>query len=172
MKDNFSKHSESYAQFRPTYPSELFNFLDEIVPEKRNAWDCGTGNGQVATELAKQFEHVYASDISEEQIANAVKKNNIEYKVEPAEKTSFQPEFFDLITIAQAIHWFDFEEFYKEVNRVLKPNGVIAVIGYYLTNIDPDTDKIIHHFYKNILSSYWDAERRYIDELYQTIPFP
>ncbi|SMO34332.1 class I SAM-dependent methyltransferase [Solitalea koreensis] len=172
MKDNFSKHSKLYAQFRPTYPAELFGFLKEIVTQKKNAWDCGTGNGQVAADLAEIFEHVYATDISEKQITHAVKKSNIEYKVEPAEQTSFQSDFFDLITIAQAIHWFDFEKFYAEVERVLKPQGVIAVIGYYLLSIDAETDKIINHLYKDITGPYWDEERKYLDELYQTIPFP
>jgi SAM-dependent methyltransferase len=79
---------------------------------------------------------------------------------------------FDLITVAQAIHWFRFDDFYAEVKRTLKPGGIIAVIGYGpIQTIEPLQD-IIDHFYKNIIGPYWDAERHYIDELYQTIPFP
>jgi ubiquinone/menaquinone biosynthesis C-methylase UbiE len=172
MKDNFSEGSKQYAQFRPRYPKELFDHLLLFVKEKDNAWDCGTGNGQVAGVLAEYFKKVYATDISQQQIDEAVKRSNIYYSIQPAEKTSFIEKQFDLITVAQAIHWFRFDDFYAEVKRTLKPGGIIAVIGYGpVQTIDPLQD-IIDHFYKNIIGPYWDAERHYIDELYQTIPFP
>src|SRR5437879_2833438 len=108
MKDNFSKRSHLYARFRPTYPRQLFEFLISLVPERQAAWDCGTGNGQVAAVLAGYFDKVYATDISENQIKHAVEKPNVVYKIEAAEQTSFPDELFDLITVAQAVHWFDF----------------------------------------------------------------
>jgi SAM-dependent methyltransferase len=172
MKDNFSKQSALYAQFRPSYPKALFDFILSLVTEKNIAWDCGTGNGQVAVELAKYFAKVYATDISENQLKNAVQKENIIYKKESAEKTTFPANEFDLITVAQAIHWFDFDAFYKEVNRTLKAGGILAVIGYNIIKTDTETDKIINNFYWNITGPYWDKERKYIDEEYKTIPFP
>jgi ubiquinone/menaquinone biosynthesis C-methylase UbiE len=172
MKDNFTAHSNQYKKFRPAYPDELYNFLMELVATKHTAWDCGTGNGQLAQGLAKYFKEVYATDISEKQISNAVKENNIFYKVESAEKTSFPNNFFDLITVAQAIHWFNFNAFYSEVKRTIKPGGVLAVTGYGLIKTDEQTDKIINKFYCDLIGSYWDKERKYVDENYQTIPFP
>jgi ubiquinone/menaquinone biosynthesis C-methylase UbiE len=172
MKDNFSTQSEQYVKFRPTYPNELYQFLLSLVKTKDKAWDCGTGNGQVAQELSKHFKEVYATDISEKQIKNAIQRANIFYKVESAERTSFLDKSFDLITVAQAIHWFDFDAFYKEVTRVIKPNGILAVIGYGLLSINKDTDAIINRFYREVTGPYWDKERKYIDEHYQTIPFP
>lgn len=172
MKDNFSTQSNQYAKFRPTYPQGLYNFLLSLVTTKETAWDCGTGNGQVAQELSKYFTTVYATDISEKQIANAVQKDNIIYKVEGAEKTEFPSNTFDLITIAQAIHWFNFNVFYEEAKRVMKPDAIIAVIGYGLIRIDDATDKIIDKFYYETIGSYWDKERKYVDENYTTIPFP
>ncbi|MBI1806816.1 MAG: class I SAM-dependent methyltransferase [Ignavibacteria bacterium] len=172
MKDNFSKQSQLYARFRPTYPSELYDFLLSAVSERTAAWDCGTGNGQVAVELSKYFDNVFATDISEDQIKNAVARDNIFYTIQRAEHTSFENNTFDLITVAQAIHWFEFSKFYHEVDRTLKPKGVIALFGYSLMNMDQRTDKVIHHFYEDIIGSYWDNERRYVDEHYQTIPFP
>src|SRR5689334_5303642 len=115
MKDNFSTQSEQYAKFRPTYPDDLYQFLFSLIKTKNIAWDCGTGNGQVAQELSKHFKEVYATDVSEKQIKNAIQRGNIFYKVERAEQTSFPDKNFDLITVAQAIHWFDFDAFYKEV---------------------------------------------------------
>jgi ubiquinone/menaquinone biosynthesis C-methylase UbiE len=172
MKDNFSKQAEVYAKFRPSYPKPLFDFIFSLVSNTEKAWDCGTGNGQVAIKLANYFEKVYATDISENQLKNAVQKENIIYKKESAEKTSFPDNIFDLITVAQAIHWFDFEAFYKEVERTLKPGGILAVIGYNMIKIDAETDKIVSDFYLNITGPYWDKERKYIDEEYKTIPFP
>ncbi|MDB5273019.1 MAG: methylase involved in ubiquinone/menaquinone biosynthesis [Chitinophagaceae bacterium] len=172
MKDLFSHQAEQYQQFRPTYPQELYEFLITCVPENKTAWDCGTGNGQVAGELAHYFKQVYATDISTKQLEQAVQLPNILYKVEAAENTSFLSHHFDLITVAQAIHWFDFSSFYKEVERTLKPDGILAVMGYALLSVDQKTDAVIDRFYHDIIGAYWDKERKYIDELYQTIPFP
>jgi len=172
MKDRFSLQAKQYQQFRPTYPRELYEFLITHVPENKTAWDCGTGNGQVAHELAHYFKQVYATDISAKQLEQAVPLPNILYKVEAAEKTSFLSHHFDLITVAQAIHWFDFPSFYKEVERTLKSDGILAVMGYALLRIDPETDIVIDRFYRDIVGLYWDKERKYIDELYLTIPFP
>lgn len=172
MKDNFSSHSSSYARFRPTYPQEVYKFLKLKLENTDRAWDCGTGNGQVAGELSKFFNEVQATDISKQQLENAIKQTNIKYSVQPAEKTDFPDNYFDLITVAQAIHWFDFEVFYKEAKRVLKSNGIIAVIGYSLFRSNPETDEVILRFYNHIIGPYWDEERRYLDEKYKTIPFP
>ena len=172
MKDNFSEQSKAYAQFRPHYPKELFEYLFTLVNAKDSAWDCGTGNGQVAGVLADHFKNVYATDISQQQLNEAVRKNNIHYSVQPAEKTSFADNQFDLITIAQAIHWFQFDAFYTEAKRTLRPEGLIAAIGYGLVQTEKPLQEIINHFYTKIIGPYWDAERHYIDEGLQTIPFP
>lgn len=172
IKDNFSKQALLYSRFRPGYPQQVYDFLLQHIPDKQNAWDCGTGNGQVAGKLSQYFDKVFATDISSGQIKNAVKNENIFYSLENAEQTSFADNQFDLITVAQAIHWFDFGEFYKEAARTLKPNGIIAVFGYNLFRINKETDSIIDDFYKNIIGTYWDKERKYVDESYTTIPFP
>jgi ubiquinone/menaquinone biosynthesis C-methylase UbiE len=172
MKDNFSKESHQYSQFRPKYQTELFNFLESLIVQKESAWDCGSGNGQVAGELAKFFKKVEATDISAQQLDNAVKVSNINYSLQPAENTNFPDYSFDLITVAQAIHWFDFSQFYKEVNRKLKPGGIIAVIGYGLFKSNEQTNDLINHFYRDILGPYWDPERRFLDDGYRSIPFP
>jgi SAM-dependent methyltransferase len=172
MKDNFSTRADKYAQFRPNYPDALFDFLIGLVPSKGTAWDCGTGNGQVAQRLANSFEKIYATDISQQQLDNAVRLPNIDYSLQPAENTGFPDDSFDLITVAQAIHWFDFDAFYKEVRRTLKRHGILAVIGYNLPQFTSAIDTVIAGFYRDIVGPYWDKERRYIDEHYRTIPFP
>jgi ubiquinone/menaquinone biosynthesis C-methylase UbiE len=172
MKDNFSTQANAYAQFRPDYPDAMIEHILSHLNNRVTALDIATGNGQIARKLSPFFETVYATDISETQIGNATKMDNIVYKVEAAEDTAFEDNQFDLITVAQAIHWFSFDDFYREIDRILKPDGVFAVLGYGLLSTNPASDLILRDFYHRIVGRYWDAERRYIDEMYQTIPFP
>lgn len=172
MKDNFSKQAVDYSKFRPQYPEEMIEYILSFVNNKSSALDLATGNGQMAHKLSAHFEKVSATDISQKQLDNAIQANNIIYSKESAEKTSFENQQFDLIVVAQAVHWFNFDVFYKEIYRILKSEGVFAVMGYGLFSTNPDSDKILHHFYYNIVGTYWDAERRYLDENYETIPFP
>lgn len=172
MKDNFSSRSSEYARFRPGYPPQLFDFLFGLCKNLDCAWDCATGNGQIAAVLAGRFRQVEATDISENQLKNAVQLPNIRYRVEPAESPSFSNNSFDLVTVGQAAHWFDFPTFYPEIKRVLKPGGVLALVGYNLLKIDEPTDTVIIGLYHNVLGEYWDTERRHVDAAYSTIPFP
>lgn len=172
MKDYFSSQSKVYAAFRPTYPKELYEFIFSQLKDKKSAWDCATGNGQVAQYLSRHFEMVHATDISQPQLNHAVKGVNISYAVSPAEKTSFDSNQFDLITVAQALHWFDRDRFYEEAKRVGKPGALLAVWGYALLYIEPVIDKLIMEFYNDIVGPYWDEARRLVEQAYRTISFP
>src|SRR5690554_5312132 len=149
MKDNFSHNSSNYSRFRPNYPEPLFQFLKTQVRGFDKVWDCGTGSGQVALPLSAIFSSVYATDISTSQIANAPQRKNIYYSVQQAEKTNFEPEIFDLITVGQAIHWFDFDKFYAEVYRTMKSDGLLAIMGYGLLKTNSEAQKIILDLYQN-----------------------
>jgi SAM-dependent methyltransferase len=172
FKDHFSGHATDYARYRPDYPASLFEFLAGAVAQRELAWDCGTGSGQAALGLAPHFDRVIATDPSAEQIQNAARHEKISYAVAPAEQTLIPSGSVDLVTVAQAVHWFDMERFYREVRRVLKPEGRLAVWCYGLSRINPSIDRVVQHYYTNIVGPYWPPERRYIDEKYQTIPFP
>jgi len=172
MKDNFSVQAKGYAQFRPHYPPEMIAYIVSLTKNRHSALDVATGNGQVAVALAPYFETVQATDISAKQLANATAAPNVAYTEQRAETTTFANAQFDLITVAQAVHWFDFTAFYHEVYRILKPDGLFAIMGYGLFSSNADTDMILRHFYNGIVGPYWDAERRYLDENYTTIPFP
>jgi SAM-dependent methyltransferase len=171
-KDLFSKQASIYAQYRPTYPRELFDYIVSFVHEKHSAWDCATGNGQAALELAGYFDQVVATDISEKQLQQAIRHEKISYSVSAAENTSFADNSFDCITVAQAYHWFNFEAFHKEVMRVAKPGAVIAVWGYGLIVCEDEAiNGVIHDFYRNEVGPYWDVERKHVDAHYATVPF-
>lgn len=172
MKDNFSNQSSGYAKYRPTYPDALIEKLVLLSPRRDQALDVATGNGQLAVKLAPYFHRVQAIDISQKQLDHAERALNVFYRELPAEHTDFENQSFDLITVAQAVHWFDFDLFYAEVNRILKPDGIIAVIGYGLFRSNPETEAVINDFYHNITGPFWDPERRWLDEGYKTLPFP
>ncbi|MVM41523.1 methyltransferase domain-containing protein [Spirosoma sp. HMF3257] len=170
--DRFSGHADLYAQYRIDYPAELYDFVGSFVGNRQTAWDCATGNGQVAGALAAVFEQVEATDISETQLILAVQKPNIHYQLSPAEQTPFASQTFDLITVAQALHWFDVSAFHQEVRRVAKPGAAIAEWGYGLVQLGLDLDPILLDFYRNRIGPYWDPQRKYIDNEYATLPFP
>jgi ubiquinone/menaquinone biosynthesis C-methylase UbiE len=172
MKDHFSRQAAGYAKYRPGYPASLFDFILGQVKEREAAWDCATGNGQTAKQLADHFANVFATDISRQQLDHAEHTPNIIYSLQPAEKTNFPDHSFDLITVSQALHWFGFDEFYKEVQRVGKPGAWIAVWMYALLRISPEIDRLIDSYHYETLGDYWQPERKYVNDNYASIPFP
>ena len=172
MKDLFSRQADIYAKYRPTYPKALIDYVLSFVKEKNFAWDCATGNGQAALLLAPYFNRIAATDLSQKQIDHAIPDERISYSTGSAEKTVFADNSFDLIIVAQAYHWFSFDAFFQEATRVARPEGIIAVWGYGLvTTRDLALQEAIQNFYTEVVGPYWDAERKYVDEAYRTVPF-
>ena len=171
-KDHFSGNANVYAAFRPHYPDALFSYLATLSKRQQRAWDCAAGNGQAALGLAKYFEEVKATDASETQITNAIPHDRIEYGVCTAEQSTVESASIDLVVVAQALHWFDFERFFAEVRRVTRCDGCIAVWCYGLHSVNPQIDASINCFYHELLGPYWPSERRWIETRYENIPFP
>lgn len=172
FNDQFSKQSETYRKYRPGYPSELFAYLASLTPAHERAWDCGTGNGQAAVGLAEHYARVYATDPSPQQIAHAQANDKVAYRVEKAEEPGLKDHSVDLITVAQALHWFRFDRFYATVKRVLKTDGIIAVWAYGLPFITAEIDESVKKFHDLKVGAFWQPENRLIEQEYSTIPFP
>jgi len=172
FKDHFSGHASNYARFRPHYPHELFAYLVDITAELDCVWDCATGNGQAAVALGEFFPRVIATDASEKQVANGQPHDRVSYRVASAERSGLSKASVDLITVAQALHWFDREAFFTEAKRVLKPNGVLAVWCYDLFKVSTEIDRLVEIFYRETVGPYWDFERRLVENGYRTIAFP
>ena len=171
FKDHFSAHAADYREFRPAYPPELFEFLASAAPARELAWDCGTGNGQAAVGLAEHFARVFATDASADQVKNAVRHSRVEYAVAPAEKCPLADHAADLVTVAQALHWFDHDHFYAEVRRVARPGGLLAATCYYEPSVVPEVDPVLRRW-EDFIRAYWTPERAWVDAGYRTIPFP
>ncbi len=172
FKDHFSNQSKGYSKFRPLYPSELYQHLSDICCGHKMVWDCATGTGQAARGLSEYFEHIVATDGSEKQIASAHGSDNVTFSVATAERSGLDTSSVDLITVAQALHWFDHDAFFKEVERVLKPGGILAVWTYNLLKIEDKIDLILQEFNENIVGEYWPPERQLVRDEYKTIDFP
>lgn len=172
FKDHFSGLAPAYARYRPTYPPELATHLASLAPSRSLALDLATGNGQAAIDLALHFDQVLASDASAPQLAEAIAHPRVTYLRHQAECLPVRSGCADLITVAQAAHWLDFERFYAEARRVLRPGGVVALWTYGLFKTDPTISTAIEHFYHEVVGPYWPPERRYIEARYQTLPFP
>lgn len=172
FQDHFSKASDRYRHYRPGYPPALFEWLASECRERQTAWDCATGNGQAAIGLAGHFEHVIATDASAEQLAAAIPCERVNYFRSKAESSGLATQSMDLLTVAQAAHWFDHPHFNREAVRVLKPGGLVAIWTYGLGSIDARIDPVLRHFYEEVVGPFWPPERAYVASGYRSIPFP
>ncbi len=172
FKDHFSAQAADYVRFRPRYPAALFAYLAEQAPGRRLAWDCATGNGQVAEGLAAHFDAVVATDASASQVAQAPRLANVAFRVEPAEASSLADASVDLVTVGQALHWFGLDRFYAELRRVGRPGALVAAWCYSLLCCDPEVDRVLLRYYREVVGPYWPADRAKVESGYRELPFP
>ena len=171
--DHFSKFAKRYADFRPHYPATLFDYLTTLAPRESLVWDCAAGSGQATLDLAARFDKVIATDASSEQIASAPKLSNVEFRVALAERSGLPDQCIGLLTVAQALHWFDHEPFFAEARRVLKPGGIMAAWVYGTNHVEgEEIDAIVQDYYSNVVGPYWPPERAMTENAYRTIAFP
>lgn len=173
FNDHFAPVSASYASFRPTYPAGLFQWLADMSPQHELAWDCAAGSGQASLDLAAHFVRVIATDASAVQIEAASPHPKVEFRVAAAEDSGLPDAGVDLITVAQALHWFELERFYAEARRVLKPGGVLAVWTYGVLAVEgQDINARVQAFYRETVGPFWPPERKHVESGYRTLSFP
>jgi SAM-dependent methyltransferase len=170
--DHFSAVAAQYAESRPSYPAELAAFLAGLAPARSLAWDCATGNGQAAVLLAEYFDRVAATDLSESQLQHATPHPRVEYRRGREFESGLAEASCDLVTVAQAAHWFDLSAFYDEVRRVLKPGGVLAIWGYARIFVNPEIDRVLRWFEYERVGQYWPPGRELARDEYRGLPFP
>ncbi|XP_018718390.1 putative methyltransferase DDB_G0268948 isoform X1 [Eucalyptus grandis] len=179
MAGLFDKQAETYLQARPTYPSEWYSMLAACTSQNSLAWDVGTGNGQAALDVAKHYEQVIATDVSEAQLSFAMPHPRVRYVHTPQSMSEDEmvalmggENRVDLITVATAVHWFDLPKFYKLAKRLLrKPGGLLAVWAYNDIVVNPEFDTVRKRLLEKY-SRFWPADAKYIFEGYRNLPFP
>lgn len=190
FSDHFSRVAAGYSEYRPGYPLQLFDTLAKIVgeselsgtpalPHAANAinarvWDCAAGTGQASIALGERFADVIATDASVSQVQQADSHSRVNYAVATAEHCPLPSQSVSLVTVAQALHWFNVDAFYREAKRVLTPGGTIAVWCYGLLRVDANSEveRAIDHFSEVTVGPWWPAERKHIDSAYTDLPFP
>jgi SAM-dependent methyltransferase len=150
----------------------LFEFIAALAPARRRAWDCGTGNGHAALGLAALFESVQATDASAQQIEHALPHPRVHYRVAAAEASGLSDRSVDLISVAQALHWFDLAKFYAQVRRVARPGCLLAVYGYAWFYLSAQLDPLIDRWLLRPIEPYWLPNLRLLWHGYRTIEFP
>jgi ubiquinone/menaquinone biosynthesis C-methylase UbiE len=169
--DHFSSIADAYARGRFGYPAALFDFLRDLCPTHDLAWDCATGSGQAVHPLAERFRQVIATDISDELLRRAPGLPQVSYVVAPAERSPLATHSADLVTVAQALHWFDLAAFWPEVCRVLKPGGVVAFWGYNWPVVNAGIDTLLLDL-RTTLAPYWPARSALLHAEYTGVTPP
>lgn len=171
FQDHFSAYSADYASFRPGYPAALFDVLARHCARRDLAWDCATGSGQAARALAPYFASVIATDASPQQIDAAQPADGVEYRVAPADSSGLPPACVDLLTVAQALHWFDIDAFFREADRVLAPAGILAVWTYEKCTVNRQVDALLAEIFREV-EDCWPPERELAVNHYRDVSFP
>ncbi|MEZ5012696.1 MAG: class I SAM-dependent methyltransferase [Chitinophagales bacterium] len=172
FQDNFSAQSALYARLRPQYPDALFSFLSGLTSGHELSWDVGCGNGQSALSLTGHYKQVIATDPSAEQIAHATQHEQIRYTVQRAEDCDLPKASVDLITAANALHWFDLQAFYPVAEKVLKPGGIFAAWCYGIPGVNESVDGIVRTLHDEVLGSFWVEANRLVENAYRDLYFP
>ena len=173
FKDLFSERARIYWRYRPEYPDSLFSWLAGLVRHHESVWDCATGSGQAAKGLARHFDRVIATDASAEQISHAEDDPKIEYRVANAAASGLPDQSVNVVTVAQALHWFDLESFYAEARRVLKPDGAVVIWGYGDPSLDTEhLQEILDAYNRGTVEEFWMPERQILLDGYAKVPFP
>jgi SAM-dependent methyltransferase len=151
----------------------LFDYLATLAPRDSVVWDCAAGSGQATIDLAARFRKIIATDGSAEQIGSDPRRDNVEYRVALAEQSGLPDMSIDLITVAQALHWFKLDQFFAEAKRILKPAGLLAVWVYATNQLENKAvNEIVQDFYSNVVGPYWPPERKMTETGYHTITMP
>jgi hypothetical protein len=171
--DHFSGVASSYSTYRPQYPSVLFEWLASLCRQHDVAWDCACGSGQASRPLASHFDLVVGTDASLDQVAEAACDESTRYVIAVAEEAPLADDTVDLVTVAQALHWFVGDAFFAEVRRVSRPGCVFAAWTYGMPHIVcDDIERVVHEFINGPLGPYWPPEIRMVLDGYATLDLP
>lgn len=172
FEDQFSGQADSYARARPTYPDALLDAVAGFAPGRHLAWDCAAGSGQASVGLARRFEQVLATDAAVAPLARFPRGSECLRAAALSERSPLRDGSTDLVTVAQALHWFDLEPFFAEVERVLRPGGALAVWCYTLIEVDAEIDPVVRWFYDEVVGPFWLPGRELVDRGYAGVALP
>lgn len=113
-----------------------------------------------------------ATEPSQAQIDAALRHPRVEYRREPAEKSTLGDASVDLAVAAQAAHWFDWPRYVAEVERVTRPGALVALVSYGILDVAGDAGRVIAHYYRDVVGPYWPPGRHHVETGYRDLVWP
>ncbi len=172
VTDFSPEYADQYKTRRPNYPAALIDWMAETAPNNGHAWDAGAGTGQLAVPLADRFEQVTASDSNGDMLANAVPHPSVTYQRWPSEATDLVDNSIDLISSGMAAHWFHPKAFNAEAERVMRPGGLLAAVGFYFFEIDHGVGDLVKDWYEDALTGHEWPQLTLLRQRYQNLDVP
>jgi len=147
QQDYYNNTADKYDGWHVDVPSALvvnqwnLDNLKKFLGEQKitKCLDLGCGSGRLSADLLKLSAEVYGLDASEALLAIATKKYpELKLTLGEVTKLPYEDNFFDLVVVNGAFHhFFALKETCIEIERVLKPAGVLAVLGEPNKNYNP-----------------------------------
>jgi len=126
----FGANAGSYSKFRQGFPNEVFDWLKELVGDKKEVLDLGCGTGIATRQLAELGFRVTGVDLDERMIKEAQNTGGgINYVISLVNQLPFTAGQFEIITAFSAFHWFCDKDSIKEIWRVLAPDGLLFIVN-------------------------------------------
>jgi len=151
-EDKFTGKADVYDRYRPSYPKELIDWLYEKTHAASVA-DIGAGTGKFTACLSEKPWEITAVEPNGDMLEK-LRKNLPDIRIvnAPAEHTGLAAGSIDLVTAAQAFHWFDKEKFKAECQRIFTVDGRLAVV--WNTRTDSDMQRERNEIFQRFAGQY------------------
>lgn len=177
--DRFTDKAQKYEKYRPSYPNESLSIIMKECNFNLNndtiIADIGSGTGKFTELLLENNYIVYAIEPNDNMRAIADSKfvGNHKYKSfnNNAENTGLDDNSIDIITVAQALHYFDLDKVKSEFRRILKQNGKVVLLWNFrdrASNFMKQYEKIVYTFHSKDLPPTF-AQDKMNDDVYNKL---
>ncbi|MGZ3865398.1 MAG: class I SAM-dependent methyltransferase [Bacteroidia bacterium] len=164
--NRFSDRVDNYVKYRPTYPAEVYDFLEseKIIFQEWTIADIGSGTGISAEPLLKRGYTVYGVEPNKEmrEAAEKILKDFSNFKSidSTAEATKLENNSINTIIAGQAFHWFDKEKCKAEFKRILKPGGQVVLMWNDRRTDTTDFLKVYEDFLQMFGTDYKEVNHK------------
>lgn len=162
------RYARGRTRFHPLVVRRVKELLSITTPLRR-ALDAACGTGLSTVALREAAARVIGADASAEMLARAERAPGVSYVRSPAERLPFRTSAFDIVTVCQALHWFERERFFAEAHRVLRAGGRLVVYDNYFAGATADETSggegvasFRHWFHESYLARFPAPPRRWV----------